>query len=498
MDPWVKPIKGGVTMQFYRQLYDFQEDGSQFLYEKGRAVCADDMGLGKTTETLAAWTKAPGHTLVVCLNSNKFMWQNEIHECLGNQVTTTVVKGTPEQRTQAIQADTDFVIINYEGIQGRNYREEVDGKTVIKFDPRQIPLLCKGKWSTIVFDEAHMIKNRQSQTFKAAKMVVQANPNARVYFLTGTPVLNRAEELWPLLHLIDPKQYRSFWNWVDENCYTAKSFYSKNPEIMGVRDPQALKDDLKELLIRRTKDTHLNLPPKIYQDIPVELTGKQRSMYDKMEERMFCVLENEKIIEAETTLAQITRLKQICVSPSIMDPLNKEPLRGAKLDALMDLFDTVGDQKMVIFSQFATAVERLTRDLTQKHQRRPHYIASFTGKTKPEDRDPIVRRFQENDDCRVLLTTFQAGGTGLTYTAGSVAVFLDLLWTPKLNDQAADRLHRIGQKNQVTIVTFNVLDSIESDIRKILRTKEALFQSIIPQNELINLWLKEKGMNKKV
>ena len=244
---------------------------------------------------------------------------------------------------------------------------------------------------------------------------------------------------------------------------------------MGTPEQQEeLKRLLAPIMLRRTKKEVLTeLPDKIYKKFLVELTGKQAKIYKSMERDAIATLSNGETIAAPVVIAQITRLRQIAVSTQL---LSEEVAESAKFEALMELIrDNMTEHKMVVFSQFRKAIELFSKQLDEAGIK----WVSVTGAIKQEDRHQATKDFQEKDDIRVMLATIEAAAHGLTWTAADIAVFLDRHWTPAINQQAEDRLHRMGQKNSVTIVNMIARGTVEEYIEKLLETKGESFDAIV-------------------
>lgn len=446
-----------------KTLYNYQVDGIQTLQDRKRCILADDMGLGKSAEAIVAVRGPRCKVLIVCPKSVLRVWEDQIREW-APKATISRLKWTCDKAI--VEGSTsNFVLINYENIIARggdNWKAE---------------WLASRNWTAIIFDEAHRLKNRKSKTFQAAKKVCKKQKNISLIPITATPVLNSPEELWPLLHIIDPEQFSSFWRWVRTYFRTRPSYFNARAiEIEEVLNPGKLRRDIEPFLIRRTKeDVWKDMPEKTYQTIYVDMENEQRKHYDTMLNEMHVQLLEGKLIDAINIVSQMTRLKQITVSHHLLDK-ESDRLEGAKISALNDIVEGAGEQKVVVFSQYAQAINRLELGGCVK----------FTGETPVNKRDFAIHNFQNNPDIKVLATTIQCGGVGITLTAGTIAVFLDLLWTPALNSQAVDRLHRLGQKRPVTAITLIARETIEDYILSVLKEKEDIFNSTIPETSLSN------------
>lgn len=464
------------------KLYNFQEVGVARLSATARMFLADDMGLGKTIQAIAA-AEAIGakQVLVVCQNSMKGVikdgeviggWAAEVDVWAPGK-SIGVVEGQPKRRHVVIGLSPNYLIINYEALVGKTGNE-----LVAKLSKH---------WDVVIFDEHHKIKNRNAKVTKAAKKVCKDADH--VWMLSGTPLLNHSQEIWPALNMMFPtdKKYSSYWRWVREHCDVRRGVFGwEVNSILDPNDPRAkrLREDLQAKMLRRTKPEVLkDMPAKTIKKVWVELHGEQLEAYKEMEKNMLAHF-NDETITAAAVIAQITRLKQITVGPELMFP-EMEGISGAKYEALVDIIESTNGAKLVVFSQFRTALERIVERFGRDRVLPTSAMGMLTGSVPTNVRAEVVEAFQWEKDPQVLFVTTQAGGTGLTLTAASTAIFLDKLWTPAMNTQAQDRLHRIGQDEPVTIIELLAENSVEGRIEGTLRFKQNLFDLIIESGEAL-------------
>lgn len=463
--------------------YKYQCEGVDFLKGRFRCILGDDMGLGKTLQSLiAAEELGCERILIVCPKTVQSVWVNEIHKWL--KASVQLIRGNSNKRLLAISRPKHFNIISYETL----LKEE---ETIINF----------GNYDLFIFDEAHKIKNREAKSTKAAFNITSSMPRARVFLLSATPIMNRAEEIWPFLHIISPDFFRSFHAFVERHFISTYTPYTGGvnnngtsiqiKKVEGLRDPEDFSNMLDLWMIRRLKDDVLELPERIIDFIPVELEDKQREIYCAMEEEFMTYLEDlvmmgaldedKAFTVAPNILSQIVRLKQICVSHHLINP-NVDTLPGAKIDAVLDILSNTG-QKVVIFSQFKQAIDRLEKILKEKKIR----SVKLTGDMSDYERNRNIDLFKREDSIKCFLSTTKSGGYGITLTEAKVVIFLDLEWTPAANKQAMDRVHRIGQQHKVSIYILEVADSIEQWIRQLNAKKEDIFESAIPVTRLSDM-----------
>lgn len=480
-------------------LYEYQKTGIAFLEEHPRAILGDDMGLGKTLQLIGLADRLEAKSvLVVCPNSLKLNWWREIGKWSPTSTTSVVDSFTGDRKTQ-LHANARFTIINYEVLHAHTCGEDKRGSHKTHDSE-----LIRMTWDIVIFDEAHRIKNRDAAMTKAAKLI--ARRAKRLYHSTGTPITNRASELWALLNMIDPKGYSSYWRFCE--TYSRMINNGFGWEVIDVIDPTAsdyfktvmLQKDLKKWMIRRTKsEVFPDMPAKIIERIGVTLTGDQAKVYKAVEQDMLAGLTTSgehigdleayfeehtstegALIAPPTVLAQITRLRQIAIDHRL--PTGAvSMLQGAKVDVLLDILDSLEGKKVVIFSQFSSAIDALETTLHAKG----FTSVKITGDVTGVNRDKAVQDFQTDPTVQLALCTIGAGGVGITLTAASTAIFLDKAWTPALNAQAQDRIHRIGQTEAVTIIELFAENSVELYIEKLLEKKTAVINDVV-EGDAIN------------
>jgi len=394
---------------------------------------ADEMGLGKSMQAITAirllLSRGEVRTvLVVCPKPLVSNWLREFH-AWAPEVPALAIEG--DQATRAWQwrrPDVAVRIANYElAVRDRELLEAADAARV-QFD-------------LVVLDESQRIKNRASATSE----VVRAIPRRRSWALTGTPVENSAEDLVGIFEFLAP------------------GFLS--PEMKARKMGRAVRD----YVLRRSKDQVLReLPPKLFRDAELELTPSQRETYRLAEEDGVYRLT---AMGAEATIRHvfelILRLKQIC---------NFDPAGGAssKLERLeADLEEIAGSgRKAIVFSQWVATIQRLSQALGRFNPLEYH------GRIATPHREAIVRRFRDDPAASVLLMSYGAGAVGLNLQFANYVFLFDRWWNPAVEDQAINRVHRIGTAGPVTVSRFLVLDTIEERIDRILQEKRELFETI--------------------
>lgn len=324
------------------------------------------------------------------------------------------------------------------------------------------------KFGTVVLDEAHTIKNTATKTSKAA---MRLNASFRIA-LTGTPIQNYLGEVWNLFQFINPGLLGSLSHFNEQ--------FVKN-------DAPASRKHLKRLLspfiLRRTKSAVLDeLPPKTEIVMKVQLSDEERAFYETLRRQAIANMdsgENSSGTKHIQALAEITRLRQACCNPSLVNHDLK--IESSKLAAFMDLVSDLKKSKhrALVFSQFVTHLS-LVREALDK-QGMPYLY--LDGSTSVSEREKRVKAFQSGEG-DLFLISLKAGGLGLNLTAADFVIHMDPWWNPAIEDQASDRAHRIGQNRPVTIYRLVAEDSIEEKILRLHSTKRDLADSLLDGTDL--------------
>lgn len=440
-----------------RGLYPYQEQGVEFLLKRRRAILADDMGLGKTIQAIAACERAGARrVLVVCPNTLKLNWRNEIERWLpGRRVV--VLGGGHQQRLELLrQAGNGYFVTNIEAIRPWALLDET----------------CAVGWDVVVMDEAHAFKNRRSgQTKGAVKLTRRANA---VYLLTGTPILNRVDELWTLLHILYPATWPSFWDFVGRHSTVYHNGWGWKVDGRPTK-PDLLRQEIRGLFLRREKSqVYPDMPARIHQRLWLEMEPDQRELYERIEEEDLVLLEDGTNLTIPGVLARLTRCRQCSVSPQMLG----SDIDGVKIRAVLDILSGT-EQKAIVFSQFAGAVSILSSRLESLGIR--HGV--LTGATAERSRNEIIDCFQSTADSRVLLSTIQTGGQGLNLTAADLVVFVDKHWTPAINEQAIERTRPHLKAGPVQVVELLVRDSVDELIESVLAEKASIIEAVVKIKE---------------
>lgn len=454
------------------KFYDHQINGVRKLARMPSFLLGDDMGLGKSLQSLAVVVidiirGRCNKVLVVAPVSLRGNWADEINKfttipyvLLGEEVRPNGKIKTlrPAERSEQIEKfkameGPAILITNYEQIK-----------------PHLAELNSIGL-SIAIFDEAHYIKNHKSQRTKAAHGLKVD----RKFLLTGTPMLNQVNELWSLLYMIDKTHFSKYWSFLQR--YAVFGGF-KDKEIVGVKNEKELTEKLKSVMLRRLKSEVLDLPEVQYITRKVDLLPEQRRLYDMAANEL--QLEGDALdspMEIENALTKFLRLKQICGTTK---PFTGQD-HSAKLDlAISDALELVENgHKVVVFTQFRDVLEAYADRLDTAAPEIP--IWELHGGIRKEDRQEVVRQWSNSEKPGVIVCMLQVASVGLNMTAARHAQFIDKLFVPGLNQQAVDRLHRIGasETQAIQILEYICRNTIESRVEQILTKKKKLFETIV-------------------
>ncbi len=431
---------------FSGTLRDYQRRGVDWLCvlrDAGLgAVLADDMGLGKTVQALCS---ARGRTLVVCPTSVLPVWADELRRFRPLQ-KACIYHGAD----RALDPDADFTLTSYALLR-------IDSKALAAVD-----------WDTVILDEAQAIKNPTSQAARAAGRLRGKFRLA----MSGTPVENRLDELW------------SLFDFANRGLLGDRSHFGhrySRPIARG--EPGAaerLRDRIRPFLLRRLKqDVAAELPPRTEAVIYCELDESERSVYDAirvatLESVVSSLRQGGSVLAA---LEALLRLRQAACHSALVPGQRADS--SAKLRELMPALDTViaDGHKALVFSQWTSLL-----DLVEPHLRAAGLaFERLDGSTR--DRGAVVQRFQSSGGPPIMLVSLKAGGTGLNLTAADHVFLLDPWWNPAVEDQAADRTHRIGQTRPVLVYRLVATDTIESRILTLQASKRSLADAALGEGE---------------
>lgn len=443
-----------IPVSIHATLRDYQKFGFQWLktlahYRLG-GILADDMGLGKTLQSIAFIAsekeekKMTAPILIIAPASLIYNWKNEFYK-FSPDLAVRIVDGTPEERREIIKTanQADVWLTSYPLL-----RQDID-------------LYREKPFSGLILDEAQAVKNANTKTFKA----VQEIRAEKRFALSGTPIENSIDELWSIFQIILP------------------GFFANKAAFRNLSHDRMARMVRPFILRRIKKDVLKELPDKIETVQISELTKQQKEVYLAYLERI--QKETRDSIQMEgfeksriKILAGLTRLRQICNHPALF--LENYLGESGKLEQLMELINHAlsSGNRLLIFSQF-TGMLQMIHSRLQEEGVHSFYL---DGQTPGKERVDMAEQFNRGEK-EIFLISLKAGGTGLNLTGADTVILFDLWWNPAVEEQAAGRAHRIGQKKVVQVIRLITHGTIEEKIYEMQQKKKELIEKIIQPGE---------------
>ncbi len=434
LQPPLESLFTGKRVELPFQPYPYQIKGIAFLMPRHAALLADEMGLGKTAQVIISLrllfqSGLIRRTLIVCPKPLVINWTRELKLWASDLPFEVLGGDSATRKAQWLASRCPVKLVNYELL---TRDEEFLEDPEVFFD-------------VVVLDEAQRIKNRDGKTAR----VVRSIARDRSWAMTGTPIENRVDDLINLFAFIDPERV---------------------PQDTPAKLVRELTQDT---ILRRVKEEVMtDMPPKVIQDVYLDLSSAQRASYE-MAEKEGVVHLNElgATLTVQHVFELVLRLKQIC---------NFDPRTGesAKLDQLLADMDEVADnnRQALVFSQWVEPLESLAESLAAFGPLQYH------GKIPHRERQPILDQFKADKNKHVLLMSYGTGSVGLNLQFVNYVFLFDRWWNPAIEDQAIGRAHRIGQKETVFVKRFICQSTIEERIAEVLEKKRQLFEEMIGQN----------------
>jgi len=446
------------------ELFPYQSKGVAFVdAKKGRALIADSMGLGKTAQALAWLQKHPEvrPALIIVPASLKLNWKREAHMWMDNP-NTQVISGKLK-----VPLVGEIIIINYDLLPNKTKKVLVMEKG---FEVEKVIELKGTGWvdrlkdhnfKCAIFDEIHMLKSNKARRTKAAKKIIKSIPC--VLGLSGTPIVNRPVEFYNIINMIDPTLFPDYWKYAKRYCGAKHNGFGW--DFNGSSNTKELHDILtSSIMLRRKKSEVLKeLPDKIHSFTPLSLDNIEE--YHAAERDFIVWLKAtrgkeaaEKASGAET-LTKMEVLKQLAV---------KGKMKQA-IDWIENFLEN--GEKLIVMATHKFVIDELMNTFKG--------AVKVDGSVSGPNRQLAVDKFQNDDATRLFVGNIKAAGVGLTLTAASTVAFLELPWTPGDLTQAADRAHRIGQKNTVNIQYLLAQNTIEEEIAELLDEKRKVLDAVL-------------------
>lgn len=460
-----------------KSLFPYQMEGVQRLLQSKRILLGDEMGLGKTVQTIEAINQLSlprdAKILILCPKSLLDVWKNELHNWLSVPFLVQLAATTkvPEFVNRSI------TVMNYDIC--HKHRSQ----------------LMDTFFDILICDEAHYLKNKDAMRTKAVLGDGSKSgiPSDRLWLLSGTPVLNRPLELYPLLRAIDPTEFGSFKAFADRYCdpktlKDSRGNYRK--DYSGAKNLGELAKRLSPIMIRRYKSDVLNqLPPKFRSCKCLLDSGEA----DLERERIKDILMERSSYDDSLVLEDFgshasSLIQYLGRDVNLNDPKRRNEIMGliatvrrqtaiSKVDAAIDLLENlIVNEKVVVFAHHREVIHKLVDAFGSR-------AVCVLGGMNVDDRSDAVFRFQNDPNARMFVGSIRAAGVGLTLTASSRVVFLEFDWSPAVMSQAEDRCHRIGARGSILIEYYVFPNTIDEWIARSLMTKQSNIDKILPVHQ---------------
>jgi SNF2 family DNA or RNA helicase len=405
-------------------LYPYQRHGVSWLLHKKRGILADDMGLGKTYQAISAARRLIrfgeiNWTLVVAPKSLLNTWLDEFNKWAPELKTCIFTRAEMQKGyswTRLINSN-HILITTYETLRG------------------DINQIHENSPDLVIADEAHRLRKKESLTFQAFKTL----KSRYLWFLSGTPIERSSEDLVVMLSIIEPRQF------------------SQNDKSIHRISLQA---QARNFFLRRTKNEVLSeLPPVIERLETLELTESQRKSYEN-------VLRSNYV----NYLSKFSKLREIC-------DYDEESDESSKIDRILEIAQDIADnkEKVVVFSYTLKPLSILAEKLNIEGI----LFTTILGDQSIEIRKQVIDQFKNDSKVTVLLASTKVASEGITLTEANNVIFMNKWWNPSSNNQARDRVVRIGQTKKVNVIGFKIKNTLEENLEKILENKQKTFDQVM-------------------
>ena len=437
-----------------RKAFKHQEEGIKFLLSKKKCILADDMGLGKTFQSIvAALETGAEKVLVVCPANAKINWKREICNFIDEDEVSILKTGYWNPKR--------FTIINYDIL--KNFHTLVDGRK--KYEENEIRReLVDFGFDLVILDEAHMVKNSSSQR---TKIINQISENVeRRWLLTGTPIANRPMDYFNLLFLCD-SPLTANWQFFAFRYCAAKKFNKrlktgKMKQIWltdGASNLEELHNRTKKYILRRVKEDHLDLPPKIVAPYYLELDDMKayESVFD---EYLEWAKSEGKSLGSGRHMVELIVLRKF--------------IANKKVEHSVELAEQAIEQgkKVIIFTNFTDSFNALMSHFGK-------LAVGHNGKMSGTQKQSSIDNFQNNDKVKVFVGNLISAGTAITLTKAEVVIMNDLDFVPANHAQAEDRAYRIGQASTVNVYYPIFENTVDTMMYEMLESKKQIISTIM-------------------
>ena len=434
--------------------FPHQENGIKFLLSKKKCILADDMGLGKTYQSIVAALECGAEkVLVVCPANAKINWYREIANFVPEEDISILKTGHWNPKK--------FTIINYDIL--KNFHTLIDRRKTYQEWEINRHLVDEG-YDLIIMDEAHMVKNPKADRTKIINQIAESI--SRRWLLTGTPIANRPMDYYNLLNLCESPVTANWKHYAFRYCdgkkFRKKTKTGKTQEIWvtdGASNLEELHEKTKSSILRRKKEDHLDLPPKIVAPYYIEIDDMKQ--YDNVfEEYLEWAKSEGKRLGSGRHMVELVVLRKY--------------LAQEKVKHTIELAEQAieNGQKVIIFTNFTHSFNALMQHFGS-------LAVGHNGSMNGTQKQRSIDSFQENDKVKVFVGNLVSAGTAITLTAAQVVIMNDLDFVPANHAQAEDRAFRIGQSKTVNVYYPIAQDTIDEMMYEMLQKKKRIINTVV-------------------
>lgn len=439
-------------------LYDFQRVCCAFMVKTGSCLNACGVGTGKTIMNIGTTIKnGTSSNLVIAPKSLLLPWQAEIKR-FAPQFKTFVVAGNNKQRQEI-----------YRNVAGCN----VPYFLITSYELARIDSDRLMNYETLIIDEAHRAGNTRTKTYKALKKICEGTKHR--YLNSATPVMNRPSDLYGVMNLIQSGFFGNWFSFMEK--FTVRNQFGG---VLYAKNTEELAQKIKPFMVRKTlEECAPELPSMIIEDIKFDLSEKELDLYKKIKQEILFSIEAEMINKIENpmllqhTLVKMIKLIQLTCSLSLLGDDNTSSKLEILKDRLEDLLD--GDDKAIIFVQFKKMAYVLEQELKQYNP------VMITGDVTGQDRFDNLKKFQENDSHKILIST-DAGGEGLNVDRANYIFHFSLPYSYGKYIQRNGRIKRLTQKKPMVVYNLIANKSLDVWLSKMIKSKMKLSDQLLGDN----------------
>jgi SWI/SNF-related matrix-associated actin-dependent regulator 1 of chromatin subfamily A len=423
-------------LKYWSMLREYQKESVMLMTGRKHNLLSLQQGMGKsiTAATVSRALKIR-RTLIICIPVAKWNWQDDLCTKFGyNQLYFSILDSKKSKTIKALSPYHErFVITHYDAI------------------PKHMDYILSAPIDHIIIDESQFIKNTNTARYKLISRIVEANPQAKISFLSGTPIKNRVDDLFAYFKLAGHELGKNRAKFIREY---AKTGQGRNlDKVVGARNMDQLSMNMANFMIRKTKKDCPEIPDKTYMKVVMEL-GDYREEYDRI---MLELLQSKDRGAINGHIISMNRIFAMAkVKPAT--------------EMIEDLIDK--GEKVVVFTSYKDPIRELEAYFGDR-------CVKVDGDVDHSERFVRVKKFVNDPKCMVFLGNMIAAGTSLNLTVSSEVIFLNYPFTATEIDQAVDRTHRIGQENKVNVYFLTCKDTIDENIYNLVASKQGEINQII-------------------